>query len=127
MHAFPFATGRPAPALQPHVDALGLALPCICFNGAAILHMAPRAPPKALHLQPLAPAAVAAVLAFADAEDLCCSYSLFDRAVARSKEWSKRLSVYGESRLTTRCVAAHQPAAPWPKSSVCTCNHHPHH
>ena len=79
---FAIATGRPAPALQAHIDALGVALPCICFNGAAVLRMAPSARPEALHLKPLAAKAVSAVLAFADAEALCASYSLFDRAVA---------------------------------------------
>ena len=41
---FAIATGRPAPALQPHIDALGIdaGIPCICFNGAAVLQMAPR-------------------------------------------------------------------------------------
>ena len=39
-------------------------------------------PPEALWARPLAADAVAAVLAFAEAEGLCCSYSLLDRAVA---------------------------------------------
>ena len=80
---FAIATGRPAPALQPHVDDLGIALPCICFNGAAVLKMAPHCPPEVWHLSPLEDATVKAVLQFADSHDLCCSYSLFDRAVAR--------------------------------------------
>jgi len=77
------ATGRPAPALVDHVMALGISLPCICFNGAAVLRMhADGRPPESLWACPLATDAVAAVLAFADAEGLCCSYSLLDRAVA---------------------------------------------
>ena len=80
---FAIATGRPAPALQAHVDALGIALLCICFNGAAVLRMAPEELPEMLHQQPLAVEAVASVLEFADSEDLCCSYSLFNRAIAR--------------------------------------------
>ncbi|KAL3898435.1 MAG: hypothetical protein SGPRY_012839 [Prymnesium sp.] len=38
---FCIATGRPAPALQAHVDTIGLELPCVCFNGAALLIMRP--------------------------------------------------------------------------------------
>ena len=77
------ATGRPAPALEDHVKALGISLPCICFNGAAVLRMhADGRPLESLWTRPLAADAVAAVLAFADAEGLCCSYSLLERAVA---------------------------------------------
>ena len=77
------ATGRPAPALVDHVEALGISLPCICFNGAAVLRMhADGRPLESLWTRPLAADAVAAVLAFANAEGLCCSYSLLDRAVA---------------------------------------------
>jgi len=80
---FCIATGRPAPALQEHVDRLGLELPCICFNGAAVLTMAPGAPPKPLYQRPLQPYVVPSIFAFADAEGVCLSYSLVDRAVAR--------------------------------------------
>ena len=77
------ATGRPAPALEDHVKALGISLPCICFNGAAVLRMhADGRPLESLWTRPLATDAVVAVLAFADAEGLCCSYSLLERAVA---------------------------------------------
>lgn len=114
---FAIATGRPAPALQPHVDALGSiadgrvswdGLPCMyvisrhdpnaatvafdpqhassqprCFNGAAVLLMAPSKPPVSLWQRPLEKDVVRAVIAFAEREDLCLSYSLFDRAIAR--------------------------------------------
>ena len=82
---FCIATGRPAPALQEHVDRIGLPLPCICFNGAAVLTMAPGVPPTPLHLRPLSADALAVIFAFADSEDVCCSYSLVDRAVERCK------------------------------------------
>ncbi|KAL1507703.1 hypothetical protein AB1Y20_007316 [Prymnesium parvum] len=80
---FCIATGRPAPALQDHVDRLGVELPCVCFNGAAILTMRPGAPPTPLYERPLPAEIVRAVCEFADAEDVCLSYSLVDRAVAR--------------------------------------------
>ena len=83
---FCIATGRPVPALQPHVDNLGLEdLPCICFNGAAVCRMSPRSAAVCLRQQALDQDVVRAVLAFADAADLCISYSLFDRAVARCR------------------------------------------
>lgn len=89
---FVIATGRPAPALQPHIDTLGSipggrvswdGLPCICFNGAAVLLMAPRSAPVSMWERPLDDDVVRAVIAFAENEALCLSYSLFDRAVAR--------------------------------------------
>ena len=80
---FVIATGRPAPALREHVSTLGLSLPCICFNGAAVLRMhADDRPSEELWTRPLAADAVAAVLRFADAERLCTSYSLLEGAVA---------------------------------------------
>ena len=75
------ATGRPAPALVDHIEALGISLPCICFNGAAVLRMhADGRPLESLWTRPLTTDAVAAVLAFANAEGLCCSYSVFLKA-----------------------------------------------
>mmetsp|Transcript_44218 Transcript_44218/g.73388 ORF Transcript_44218/g.73388 Transcript_44218/m.73388 type:complete len:300 (+) Transcript_44218:89-988(+) len=79
---FSIATGRPAPALQPHVDALGLELPCICFNGAAILRMAPGVPSTLLWQSALPSHVLPAIIEFAETEQLCISYALFDRSVA---------------------------------------------
>eukprot|EP00966_Prymnesium_polylepis_P165898 3834664-Prymnesium_polylepis.1 len=45
--------------------------------------MAPGAPPKPLYQRPLQPYVVPSIFAFADAEGVCLSYSLVDRAVAR--------------------------------------------
>ena len=108
---FVIATGRPAPALQMHVDHLGMRLPCICFNGAAVLEMGPSTPPVELRLQPLNRAITETVLRFCEAEDLCCSYSLFDRAVAwcRGAEHDAFLSEYealeGVSQTRVRTTA----------------------
>lgn len=70
---FCIATGRPAPALQAHVDTIGLELPCVCFNGAALLIMRPGSPPTPIFQRSLSAEIVRAVCAFADAEDVCLS------------------------------------------------------
>jgi len=120
---FTIATGRPAPALQDHVDALGLELPCICFNGAAVLRMAPRTPPRALRLSTLPPPAVASVLAFADATGLCVSYSLFDRAVARVASPAQQELLDEYMRLEGVTQTVHRRL--WPRGRVhvdlCSC------
>ena len=107
---FCIATGRPAPALQEHVAALGLSLPCICFNGAAVLRMhADGRPPDALWTRPLDAGAVAAVLEFANAEGLCVSYSLLDHAVAACAGASQRALLDEYMRLegvTQRVVSS---------------------
>ena len=36
--AFAIATGRPAAALQPFIDSLGLTCPAVTFNGAYLAH-----------------------------------------------------------------------------------------
>ena len=87
---FCIATGRPAPALQEHVETIGLELPCICFNGAAILTMGPGRPPVSLYQRPLEADVVSKVYMFADAEDVCLSYSLVDRAIARCSSEAHR-------------------------------------
>lgn len=81
---FCIATGRPVPALQPHINTLGLEdLPCICFNGAAVCKLSAGGQAVCLKEQSLDPAAVRKILNFADEAGLCVSYSLFDRALAR--------------------------------------------
>merc|ERR1719191_1300002 len=68
------ATGRPAAALQPVVDTLGLAdLPCVCFNGAARLRMAPGAAAAAPRLRALDAGTVSRVLDACAELDLCAS------------------------------------------------------
>ena len=76
------ATGRPPVALRTHIDALGLALPCICCHGAALLTLAPGAPPEVEWPSPLDASALAAVAPFTDAHGVCLSYSSAERSVA---------------------------------------------
>lgn len=42
------ATGRPAAAVQPFIEQVGLSLLAICFNGAASVRLAPGQPPQVL-------------------------------------------------------------------------------
>ena len=50
---FAVATGRPAAALQPIIDNLGIALPTVTFNGACLQTAAAGAPSQPLWEQPL--------------------------------------------------------------------------
>jgi len=79
---FAIATGRPAPALQQHVDRLGLAIPCITFNGSSLMHMRPLLPPTPLWEHSLSGDLAEKAIRFAVGAGCCVSYSMRDRAVA---------------------------------------------
>ena len=96
---FAVATGRPAPSMQPHIDTLGVALPCILFNGACLMHMRPGLPPTPLWESALSDDLAAAVVGFAHGQaGLCVSWSMRGSATAlvTSEAHRAQLSRYEE-------------------------------
>ena len=80
---FAIATGRPVPSLQPHIDAIGLEVPCITFNGAAVCSLRPNAPPHLIWQRPLGAAAVSSAISATELLGLCLSYVMADCTVCR--------------------------------------------
>lgn len=77
------ATGRPASAVQPFVDEIGLSLVCICFNGAASMRLAPDRDPEILAAIPATHSEE--ILACAERLGLCLSCCSATRSYANPK------------------------------------------
>ena len=96
---FAFATGRPANALQPFVDSLGLAsVPAVTFNGACLQHAKCGLPSDPVWQQSLPTDLVARIVELVRGPSLglALSYSVRSRAIALAdtEAQRERLSLY---------------------------------
>jgi len=83
---FAVATGRPAAALQPIIDQLGVdSIPAITFNGACLQYAHPKAPSTPVWEEPLPSDLARAIVRLLDSTGLCISYSTRTAAVALVK------------------------------------------
>ena len=88
---FAIATGRPAAALQPLVDDLGVpSLPVIMFNGACLQHCSPRAAPTLVWEQPLTSALAKEVVQLIDSAGLPLVYFTRIASVGLAKSSAHR-------------------------------------